>query len=293
MICDKPRDPCLRRDQGTGKRTPPRLGLLCTFGAMGCLALGIGWGHAGSGEQSGFEARYVTLVAPLWLALIFTWDIFTSEVIRRIAADFRVLDRAHPALAIHDHSPRGGAKPRPAGRPIPGGRQGRHIDSRADQTVRATLHSSQDVLAEKLSQLRAAQIGAFGNIRSDPPFRESQLPVTPADVTMRARWENGTAYVTKVDPSLHYLCRALRGSAGFASSIRTRTRSAALHAFASCGRQSPAPGLAPTGLLELVLPTGQNKVTTLWVEDTVKEFWLQPDNQACEFSIGEITLLSH
>ena len=40
------------------------------------------------------------------------------------------------------------------------------------------------------------------------------------------------------------------------------------------------------------LPTGQNKVTTLWVEDTVKEFWLQPDNQACEFSIGEIALLS-
>ncbi len=29
----------------------------------------------------------------------------------------------------------------------------------------------------------------------------------------------------------------------------------------------------------------------IWVDDDVKEFWLQPDNQACEFTVDEITLL--
>ncbi|HEX8198890.1 MAG TPA: hypothetical protein VF590_00245, partial [Isosphaeraceae bacterium] len=39
-------------------------GLLAFLGAMGALALGLGWGRAGSGELAGLADRYVTLAAP-------------------------------------------------------------------------------------------------------------------------------------------------------------------------------------------------------------------------------------
>ena len=62
-----------------------RLGLLCAFGSLACLAFAVGWGRAGSGEHSGFELRYITLVTPIWIAVFFTWDIYTPPVVRRVA----------------------------------------------------------------------------------------------------------------------------------------------------------------------------------------------------------------
>ena len=71
--------------KGPAEERSCALGLLCAFGGLACLAVGVGWGRAGSGDLSGFEPRYITLVAPIWVAVIFTWDIFTPPVVRRVA----------------------------------------------------------------------------------------------------------------------------------------------------------------------------------------------------------------
>ena len=39
------------------------------------------------------------------------------------------------------------------------------------------------------------------------------------------------------------------------------------------------------------LPTGEGKETTVWIDDDVEQFRIQPDNQPCEFRIDKITLL--
>jgi hypothetical protein len=39
------------------------------------------------------------------------------------------------------------------------------------------------------------------------------------------------------------------------------------------------------------LPTGEGRETTIWIDDVVEQFRIQPDNQRGEFRIDEITLL--
>jgi hypothetical protein len=38
-------------------------------------------------------------------------------------------------------------------------------------------------------------------------------------------------------------------------------------------------------------PTGEGNVTTVWVDDTLDRFRIQPDNEPCEFRIDEIVPL--
>ena len=138
----------------SSRERPRALGLLCVFGALACLTLAVGWGRAGSGEQAGFEPRYVTLVAPVWLAVIFTWEIFMSPVIRRVAltsllATAFILLWPFTSTAIE---------------------AGRKLDRQAEQFLTdikdgaplhvlikrhtRSFHSSQDVLADKFARLR-------------------------------------------------------------------------------------------------------------------------------------------
>ena len=140
--------------------------------------------------------------------------------------------------------------------------------------------------------LRKARIGIFRTIVADPAFRESHLAVTPADFH-KLRWENGTARVTGFDAYLHYVLPRTQ----IVSGIRLRYShanklGAPAHfrvAWTSVGRGVSKPGQSYSNWS---LPTGRDQVTMIWMDDAVKEFWLQPDNQRCEFTVAEITLLS-
>ena len=37
--------------------------------------------------------------------------------------------------------------------------------------------------------------------------------------------------------------------------------------------------------------SGEGRQTTIWIDDLVEQFRIQPDNQPCAFRIDEITLL--
>ena len=49
---------------------PRALGLLAFLGGLSSLAVGLGWGRAGSSVLAGFEPRYVTLASPLGCPLL-------------------------------------------------------------------------------------------------------------------------------------------------------------------------------------------------------------------------------
>ena len=198
------------------RRSPERacaLGLLCAFGAFACLALTVGLGRAGAGEGSGFALRYVTLVTPIWIAVFFTWDIYTSAVVRRVALTCAV----SAVLVLLWPSTRDAIE------------AGRNLAVRAGQFVadvregasdyvlvkRHTgfLHPSQDLLAAKIAMLRKARIGVFSNIQTNPTFNEVEVPITPKNFRL-LRWENGTAHVRGVDPYLHYVLPQVVAVAG-------------------------------------------------------------------------------
>jgi hypothetical protein len=276
---------------GPACERPRVLGLLCAFGALASLTLGIGWGRAAAGEQAGFEARYVTLTSPIWLALIFTWDIYTPAALRRVVLTLLVTTMlvllwptAHDAIDngkslasqatmfFHDVS---------FGEPI----------YRLAKRHAPFLHPSQDVLADELALLKKARIGVFASMRANPKFREISMPLAPADVRL-LRWVNGTAHVQGVDPFLHYTLPQAKIVAGIrlryshANKVngpaRFRIWWASGAALLSAGRQSYS---------NWALPTGHDRVTIVWVDDVVKDFWLQPDNQPCEFTLTEMALL--
>jgi hypothetical protein len=272
---------------------PRALGLLCAFGALACLSLGIGWGRAGSGEQSGFEPRYVTLATPIWLAVIFTWDIYTTPAVRRVVLT-TVLSGALVLLwpNTRDALYAGQKLAHQAAQFAADVRNGAPIYVLAKRHARF-LHPSQDVLAEKLAMLRKAGVGVFRSIQPDPTFREVQFAVTPADTSM-VGWDNGTAHVTGVDPSLHYVLPRTQMLAGIRIKYSHANKLGAPARFRLMWTSVAGTSATPAqSYSNWALPTGRDQVTTIWVEDAVKEFWLQPDNDRCEFTVHEITLLSH
>jgi hypothetical protein len=276
--------------RGPVSERPRALGLLAAFAAMGSLVLAVGWGRAGSGEFAGFEARYATLVAPLWIVVFFTWELYARPSTRRV-----VLTSVFAALLLlfWPNAKRG----------LEHGQNLANQASQFQRDVRAGvppyllvkrytpfLHPSQDEAARILEMLRDAGIGLFRALHRDPPFRDVPVPVVPSDLKL-ARWEHGTAHVIGQDPYLHFvLPKALPvaeirlryshvNPLGGEGHFRFLWTSAA-------GSQPQAGQLASNW----ALPTGKDRVTTVRVADLVKEFWIQPDNQPCEFSIAEIVL---
>ncbi len=206
---------------------------------MGSLALGIGWGRAGSGEYAGFEPRYFTLVVPVWMIFIFTFDLYTSAVIRRVVLSF-VLTAMLVLLW-------------PTARDaIEGGRRVALLVDNFERDVRAGepiyrlakryapfLHPSQDVLADELTLLQKARIGVFGIIRPNPAFREIDVPVIPSDVRLRAgKMELLTSRGST--PSCTMFCLGPRPSPESASDIHTQTKSVDQPASESGGRLAQA-----------------------------------------------------
>jgi hypothetical protein len=269
---------------------PRALGLLAAFAAMGSLVLALGWGRAGSGELAGFEARYATLVAPLWIVVFFTWELYARPATGRV-----VLTSVFAALLLFVWPNTKRAL-----------EYGRNVASQASQferDVRAGvppyllvkrytpfLHPSQDEAARVLAVLRDTRIGLFRALRRDPSFREVLVPVVPSDLKL-ARWEHGTAHVTGIDPYLHFvLPRALPVAEIRLKYSHTNPVGGEAHfrfLWTSAAGTQPEAGQHASNW---ALPTGKDRVTTVRVADLVKEFWIQPDNQPCEFSIAEIVL---
>ena len=117
------------------------------------------------------------------------------------------------------------------------------------------------------------------------------MPLAPADVRL-GRWENGTAHITGVDPSIHFILPEAVPVAGirivYTHANRVGGPARFVFLWTSGGHQPPTP---TQRYANWALPTGSNRTTTIWVGDTVKEFWIQPDNQPCEFTIVKLDLL--
>jgi hypothetical protein len=266
-------------------------GLLAFLGAMGCLALGLGWGRAGSGGLAGFADRYVTLAAPTLCAVYFVWDLDGTPVPRHLVP--MVLFVAMCILlwpntqAGLDHGREVAARDAAFARDLRAGVPTFLLIKR----YTPWLHPSQDALTELLPMLRRAGIGPFRSLRGNPPFREVAVPVAPTAMS-QVRWEDGTARVTGVDPQLLFTLPEMRYVAGIRLRYSHANRQGAPARFQVAwkrGDQADFPADQRYALW--TLPTGPDRTTTIWVADAVKQFRIQPDNQPCAFHIAALELL--
>jgi hypothetical protein len=276
---------------GSREGRPRAVGLLFAFGALGSLVFGLAWGRAGTGVYAGLEPRYATLVVPVWLVVFFAWDLNTTPTLRRIVlAGLFCLNLVllWPETRVALEYGRGKAET--VARFERDVRNGVPLYLLARRHT-SFLHRSQDEVVRMLSLLRESRIGIFGSIAPDPVFHEVAVPVKPTRLRL-ARWENGTAIVTGFDPELRYALPKARLVAGIRLRYSHANRAGEPARFrlrwTSASAEPPGPGRQYSNWL---LPTGKDRLTTVWIADLVQEFEIQPDNQRCEFTVHELTLL--
>ena len=134
-------------------------------------------------------------------------------------------------------------------------------------------------------------MGPFGALRDSPVFRETPLPLTPTHVTL-GRWDGKIFHVTGVDPQITFTLTPPRRIAGIRIDYSHSNRQGAPARFNLSWRRPGQAGYsAARRYANWNLPTGAGRSTTVWIDDTVELFRIQPDNQPCDFGIDQITLL--
>jgi hypothetical protein len=290
------------------------LGLLSFLAAMGCLALGLGWGRAAPDPGSGFESRYVTAAAPALCCAYLIWGMHgrpSSYFLQMCLFVLMVMSlgvsvEAALGWAGPDHERyEAFEKDLRAGVPLSQLAQ-RH----------GSLHTTNNPnaagdVADVLSRLQQAGIEPFRFIQGDPGYREVPLPVVPVEVN-RMTWKDGIGEGSGPDSHLvfafrqpqllgrdprlvynvpnarlvygirlHYAYQYAAGDTADTASFQVFWGRSARDNFGAEGRSFSWDVDARPG----------ERTTTVWVNDTIDQFRIHPDNKPCAFNLSAITLL--
>jgi hypothetical protein len=268
-------------------------GLLAFLAALLTIAAGVGWGRGWAGSLAGFQGRYVTMATPLWCWLVIVFRLHVQPALGGVVANALF---AAACVLLWPNTAAG----------LKHGREAEETARTMTQEIKAGappyrivarftpfLHPSQDEVARLLPLLRRTSVGPFGSLRNDPPFVEVPLPAKPTELSL-ARWDaaTSTAQITGVDPQLKYVLPSPRHVAGVRIQYSHANAASAPARFRFAWKRPGQPDyLAAQGSSNWELPTGNHLVTTVWIDDDLSEFRIQPDNQRCEFHIDKITLL--
>jgi hypothetical protein len=270
----------------------PRIfGLAAFLLAMLALGAAVGWGRGWAGEQAGFQDRYITMATPLLCWLAFACRLYAPTAIGR-----QVPNALFAALCVFvwpntqaglEHGRQGLERARSLSSDLGAGVPAYQIVRR----YTPYLQPNQDEIARFLPKLRAARVGPFSTLRNSPAFRETPLPITPISVSL-ARWEGNTAHVTGVDPQIMFMLAPPRPIAGIRINYSHSNRQGAPARFNLTWKNPGQHGYTPAQrYANWNLPTGDGRETTVWIDDIVDQFRIQPDNQPCEFRINRMTVL--
>ncbi len=270
---------------------PRVLGFLAFLTAPLGLAAAVAWGRGWAGEMAGFQDRYVTIAVPLWCWIALGLRLYGPPIARYflpnvLAAVLLVI--AWPnAMGGLDQARDAATRNEALIRDIRSGQPPFRIAAR----YTPFLLPSHDYLTELLPKLREKKVGPFQYLREDPVLKQIPVPVEPSSLQF-VRWENGTAHVENVDPQITFRLPEPRPVAGIRIRYSHSNKQGAPARFKLGWRR---PGQREYTDAQLYsnwyMPTGDGKETTVWIDDDVYEFRIQPDNQKCEFKIDAITLL--
>lgn len=273
------------------------MGFFCFLTALGALALGLGLG------RNGFETRYVTLALPAWCAVYFVWLAY-GGALRRLAPAIL----AAASLATLWGNTSFGVE---YARELRGQLGGFERDMAAGVPLHELLHRygpwlhpHQDMPQRYLPLLKRANVGHYGGLQLDGPFRAIPLDLNPVETTL-LEWHDSTARVQGPRPALRFRLPADR----LVDGIRLRYR------YQSDDGTLPYIGIRwkPTSQADFVpdrfykySPTGDranwergtwdtihdsSTTLTVWISDTVREIGITPDFRPAMFKIDELSLL--
>jgi len=268
-------------------------GALCAFGAVAALAVATGWGRSGEGPSAGLQPRYATLAAPALAVVYLAFARFGPRGLRGLVpmyifAGFCVLVWPSAQEAL-----RGGNVAKENSIRFHGDLTAGEPLYRLVRRHVPWMHPSQAATRDYLEMLRASGVGKFRAIRPDPPFEQRRLELNPTDVRL-ARWNNqeGEIIAQGVDPWVRFDLPAPARVAGVRVRYDHHNDDGAPARFRLAWRsdgQLDFPADQQYG--DWNLPTGEDQTTTVWIDQTISQIRLQPDNRPCRFRIHELTLL--
>jgi hypothetical protein len=270
---------------------PRDLGLLAMLAASLALVAMVGLGRAGTGERAGLEPRYVTLLLPLMAT---TYLAFTTARRGQLARSFQmgmflavcIALWPNVSIAMHEAGERSDTL--------------RTLEDRLAHGVPPAsvirdfgpaLHPSSDELAALLPALKAAGRRPFDRMSDDEPAHAVSIPIEPSGMEQVERMPDGSFRITGVDPHIRFRFQPP------APVIAIR-----LHYDLHNAENDDVPArfvldwLVPnqdeydgfTRYSNWNLPTGDDRTTTVYILDFVREFRIQPDNRPGTFRIRSL-----
>jgi hypothetical protein len=255
------------------------------------IAGAVGWGRGWSGSMAGFQDRFVTMAIPLWCWIVFALRLYMPSTIGRLLLTSLFASLCACAWpntqAGLQHGRDTSARARALSTDIAAGMPAYRIVRK----YVPFLHPDQDELSRFLPMMRQGKLGPFGALQDSPNFRPTSLPVGSARLHL-AHWEGNTAHVTGVDPQITYTLPQPRLVAGIRIKYAHKNPQGSPGRFQLSWRRSGQTNYDEAQrYANWNLPTGEGRETTIWIDDLVDQFRIQPDNQPCEFRIDGITLL--
>jgi hypothetical protein len=270
------------------------LGVFLFLGATGVLIAGMAWARGGMGEGYIFVGHYVPRIVPAVCCIYLAFAVYGGRVtgglipmcLLTIACVFlwpnvtMGLNWGTSGFSYrHDleRDLRAGLPPL-----VLADRYARHLD-----------HGNAENMAAVLRKLRRDKIGEFRNMQPDPLFLEIPVSVTPV-LLHQVTWEEGVGYAKGNDPSLTFAMKrpervyAIRFKLSYPS---TKGQTAFLQVF---WRQTGRSHFVETerNFSTGVETTREGRTVTVWVDDTIDEFRIDPDIGPCVFAISDLRLLT-
>lgn len=258
---------------------------------VGGLAVGMGRQF-----QGGLNARYAMYAAPLLCLVYLTWARFASQPLRRlvetslffvVCASFLWNTSIGLALGKHRHADT---------------RQFlQDVGARMPLTAIVAEHQPDWGLNERsfrdgLQAMRDGHIGEFANIANDPPMEEravSPSPIRAIDATYeygiwRIHGKQSTLVFPVNSPGHVYAFRftfVLRGKGNSTNINVSWFRSSEEDPFTSL--------ISKTVHVEFNSAKSRRPETqTVWVDDDIRTFAISPSDEACEFQLKELSILT-
>ncbi|WP_165247542.1 hypothetical protein [Paludisphaera soli] len=265
-------------------------GLIAALASAGLLALATGWGRSGEGAEAGLQPRYATLAAPALGIAYLAFAYGGGRLLRTLApmvlfatSCVLIWPNAEDALQVGRRDAEQAAafdRERASGVPI----------FRLVRRHVPFLYPSQPPFHDLLTTLGEAGVGEFKRLAPDPAFRERPVELRPGDVRL-ARWEDGAIVATGPDPWVRFDLPEPVRVAGVRIRYDHRNDDGSPARFKLAWRGAGGYNAPETQYGDWNLPTGDDLVTTVWIDEPVAWIRLQPDNRPCRFRIRELTLL--
>jgi len=265
-------------------------GLLAFLAGCLLLAVAVAWGRASWGPESLMLSRYASMAVPLICGIYFIWETNGPERVRP-------LGRVGLFILVSSLVPLNWSLGQAVASDLAGRRKALEGDLQSQMPVHLLvkrndrLYPLHDVMQNCLLSLRRAGFRSYRNVGENPPFREVALPLV-ATATHEVDGKGGPGRATGDDSYLVFDLPKATLVCGIRVRCRVNNRQGMCPYFQVEWRERGREDF--TGVRKYVhymLPPDRDGVVLCFTDARIDQIRIRPDNQRCEFSIQDITLL--